>query len=367
MHRLRTKVLCALAVAVTGCVHDEAALLDEKKAELGRKIFFDSTLSQPTGQSCASCHSPSAGFAAPAGIMTAGIAHGADATKFAKRNSPSIAYAQFSPALRFDAAAGTWVGGQFLDHRSATLTEQALQPFVSAAEMGNATAGAVVTKVQSRPYAAEFTEIFGATAFSDNAAAYRRIGEAIAEFERGENFNRFSSKFDAFRRGKANLTEKELLGLSLFTGKAKCAACHPSDGKSPLFTDFTNDNIGVPKNPANPFYTQSAAINPDGVNFIDRGLGATLGDTAFDGRFKVPSLRNAAVTAPYMHNGVFTSLRQVVQFYNSACAAGNPDGWAAPEIADTRNCSELGDLSLTDGEIDAIVSFLEALTDGYTP
>ena len=159
--------------------------------------------------------------------------------------------------------------------------------------------------------------------------------------------------------------EQELLGLAVFNGKGNCAACHPSQGKSPLFTDFTNDNLGVPKNASNPFYTQSATINPDGVNFIDKGLGTTLGDSAFDGRFKVPSLRNVAVTAPYMHNGVFTSLRQVVQFYNSACAAGNPDGWAAAEVAENRNCKELGDLGLADNEIDALVAFLETLTDGY--
>jgi cytochrome c peroxidase len=364
--RVRITVIAATLGFFAACAQSEQALIDEKKADLGRQIFFDTTLSQPTGQSCASCHSPSASFAAPAATMTAGISHGADATKFAKRNSPSIAYAAFSPPLKFDAAAGTWVGGQFLDHRSATLAEQAQQPFLSAAEMGNANSNAVLSKVQSRPYAAQFKEVFGAGVFGDSTTAYRNLGEAIAEFERGESFNRFSSKFDAYRRGKASLTATESEGLALFNGKAKCSACHPSEGKSPLFTDFTNDNIGVPKNTANPFYTQSAAINPDGVNFIDRGLGATLGDSAFDGRFKVPSLRNVAATAPYMHNGVFTSLRQVVQFYNSACAAGNPDGWADPEVADTRNCKELGDLGLTDNEIDAVVAFLATLTDGYS-
>lgn len=364
MYRWQTALLCAILFGQAACAYQETPLIDEKKAELGRQIFFDTTLSQPLGQSCASCHSPSAAFAAPTTTMTAGISHGADATKFAKRNSPSISYAQFSPPLKFSETAGTWVGGQFLDHRAASLTEQALQPFLAAAEMGNTTPGQVVAKVQARTYAAQFTEIFGASAFSDSAAAYRKIGEAIAEFERGENFNRFTSKFDVFRRGRGNLTEKELLGLTLFNGKANCAACHPSQGNAPLFTDFTNDNIGVPKNPANPFYMQSAAINPDGVNFVDRGLGAALGDAAFDGRFKVPSLRNVAVTGPYMHNGVFDSLKQVVQFYNTACAAGNPDGWADPEVADTRNCKELGDLSLSDDEIDAIVAFLETLTDG---
>lgn len=363
----RATIPAAALFLTIACVHNEQALIDEKKADLGRQIFFDTTLSQPTGQSCASCHSPSAAFAAPTSTMTAGISHGADATKFAKRNSPSIAYALFSPPLKFDDAAGTWVGGQFLDHRSATLAEQATQPFLAAAEMGNSSGDAVLSKIQGRSYAAQFKEVFGAGIFSDSATAYRKVGEAIAEFERSESFSRFTSKFDAFRRGRANLSETELHGLALFNGKGNCAACHPSAGTAPLFTDFTNDNIGVPKNAANPFYTQSAAINPDGAGFIDKGLGATLGDSAFDGRFKVPSLRNVAATAPYMHNGVFTSLRQVVQFYNSACAAGNPDGWADPEVADNRNCKELGDLGLSDSEIDALVAFLETLTDGFTP
>lgn len=364
--RVKIPVISVALCLFAACAQGEQALIDEKKADLGRQIFFDKTLSLNGNQSCASCHSPSAAFAAPPATMTAGISHGSDATKFAKRNSPSIAYAAFSPPLKFDTAVGTWVGGQFLDHRSATLADQALQPFLAAAEMSNANGGTVVTKVQGRSYAEQFKEVYGPNVFNDSATAYRNIGEAIAEFERGENFQRFTSKFDAYRRGKANLSGIELQGLALFDGKGKCSACHPSAGKSPLFTDFTNDNIGVPKNTANPFYTQSAAINPDGINFIDRGLGESIGDGTFDGRFKVPTLRNAAATAPYMHNGVFNSLRQVVQFYNSACAAGNPDGWAAPEITATRNCKELGDLNLSDNEIDAVVAFLETLTDGYT-
>lgn len=353
---------------LAACVQKSDDLINEQKAELGKKLFFDTNLSEPVGnQSCASCHSPSVAFSGPASGMTAGISHGAVATKFAKRNAPSIAYAFFSPRAHFDKEANTLVGGQFLDHRSATLTEQALQPFVAEAEMGNTSFAQVVAKVQARPYATDFRAVFGDSAFDDTTAAYRMIGEAIAEFERSSTFGRFDSKFDYVRRGKASFTSEESRGLALFNGKAGCAACHPSAGNEPLFTDFTNDNIGVPKNASNPFYTQSATINPDGVNFIDKGLGVTLNDSAYDGRFKVPSLRNAAVTGPYMHNGVFTSLRQVVQFYNTVCAPGNPDGWAAPEVSATQNCSELGDLGLSDDEIDAIVTFLQTLTDGYRP
>ena len=298
--------------------------------------------------------------------MTAGIAHGANAAKFAKRNPPTIAYAQFSPVPRWDNEAQTLLGGQFLDQRVSTLADQALMPFLGEAEMANTSEAQVLTKLQARPYAGDFRAVFGANVFSESSA-YRKIGEAIQEFERRASLSPFTSKFDYYRRGKTNLSDSEQLGLTLFNGKAGCAACHPSAGVAPLFTDFTNDNIGVPKNLNNPFYSQAASINPDGAAFIDRGLGETLGDAAYNGRFKVPTLRNVAVTGPYMHNGVFTSLKQVVQFYNTACAADNPDGWAPPEVSATQNCKELGDLKLSATEIDAIVDFLRTLTDGYNP
>lgn len=361
MRHFRLTLLISLASCLIGCIPNGEALLDEQKVELGRQIFFDTQLSEPVGQSCGSCHNPSAAFSDPT-MHVSGVSEGADGTKFGSRNTPSISYAFFSPPARFDTVSGTVVGGQFLDHRSATLAEQALKPFVSAVEMANADGDAVVAKVMMRPYAGNFRAKFGDSIFNDKAAAYALIGDAIAEFERSAAFGKFDSKFDLARQGKMTLSETESRGLALFNGKAKCAACHPSAGNSPLFTDFTNDNIGVPKNndAANglPIYATDAG-------FIDRGLGATLDDSTFDGRFKVPTLRNVAKTAPYMHNGFFKNLRDVVRFYNTACAGGNPDGWAAPEIEATRNCKELGDLQLSADELDAIVLFLETLSDGY--
>jgi cytochrome c peroxidase len=349
-------------VHAVACVQNSKALLDEQKAELGRQIFFDTNLSLNSNQSCGSCHDPSASFADPS-MHTSGVSEGSDNSKFGTRNTPAIGYAMFSPAARFDAEVGTMVGGQFLDQRVGTLAEQALKPFLNPVEMANANSDSVVSRVMTRPYAAEFRKVFGEQVFADKAAAYIMIGEAIAEFERGPLFGRFDSKFDAVRRGKANFTEQEARGLALFNGKGNCAACHPSAGDAPLFTDFTNDNIGVPKNTQIPINDPfSPAYN---ASFSDRGLGAVLGDRAFDGRFKVPSLRNVAVTAPYMHNGFFKNLRDVVRFYNSACAPDNPDGWDAPEFPDTQNCNELGDLGLSDDEIDALVAFLGTLTDGY--
>ncbi|MBS0617230.1 MAG: c-type cytochrome [Spirochaetes bacterium] len=362
--RIKLIGIGVLSLLAAAC-EQQTPLIDQQKADLGSLLFFDTMLSEPQGnQSCASCHTPSAGFAAPQGIMTGGVAHGATPTLFGNRNPPTLAYSQFSPTPQhYDAAAGTIVGGQFLDGRAADLAAQALKPLLNPVEMGNTNSAMVLAKLQARPYVNQFTNVFGNDVFSDSTNAYAMIGQAIAEFEKQTSISKFSSKFDAYRHGRATLSAQEQYGLSLFNGKGNCASCHPSAGEFPLFTDFTNDNLGVPKNPANPFYTQSAAVNPDGVNYIDLGIGAIVDDIEYNGKFKVPTLRNIALTAPYMHNGVFTTLTQVVQFYNTACAPGNPDGWAAAEYPATRNCRELGNLRLTTDEIAAIVAFLQTLTD----
>ena len=110
--------------------------------------------------------------------------------------------------------------------------------------------------------------------------------------------------------------------------KGKCAACHPSrpaeDGSPPLFTDFTYDNLGTPRNPESPFYLLPPALNPDGFDLVDLGLGTTVGDPGENGKFRVPTLRNAAVTPPYMHNGAFKTLYSVVAFYNTRDVEGGP-------------------------------------------
>jgi cytochrome c peroxidase len=133
------------------------------------------------------------------------------------------------------------------------------------------------------------------------------------------------------------------------------------DGTPPLFTDFTYDNLGVPKNPEMPFYIMDKSQNPDGWNWVDRGLGGAMNDPELDGLFRVPSLRNVEVTPPYMHNGYFKTLFEVVAFYNTR----DVGPWADPEIAQNVNKEELGDLKLTNNEMDDIVAFMKTLTDGY--
>ena len=136
------------------------------------------------------------------------------------------------------------------------------------------------------------------------SAAYDCIGLAVSAYERSREVSPFSSKYDAYLAGEAKLTKLEEAGRELYEGKGKCALCHPSqpgpNGEPPLFTDFTFDNLGVPKNLLNPFYWMPPEFNPDGTDFIDEGLGGFLKSAGKDagvyelelGKQKVPTLRN---------------------------------------------------------------------------
>jgi cytochrome c peroxidase len=277
------------------------------------------------------------------------------------------AYAAFVPPLHVDPEEGLYVGGLFLDGRVDTLEQQAGKPFLNPLEMNNADQAEVVAKLRRAPYRRLFEQVYGRRSLEQVELAYDRMTRAIAAFERTLAFQPFSSKYDAYLAGEARLSRQERWGLSLFEDPAKgnCAACHPSvideQGGAPQFTDFTYDNIGIPKNPDNPFYTLPPELNPEGAEFVDRGLGVTVGDAAEDGKFRVSSLRNVALTAPYGHNGYFADLRSVVQFYNTRDVAP----WPAAEVPDTMNRDELGNLGLSAAEVDAIVAFLGTLTDGY--
>lgn len=356
-------VITAVTTLLTGSVVAASSL-----AELGKKLYFDTNLSTPPGQACASCHLPGAGFADPDRELP--VSRGVHPDRFGDRNTPTASYALFSPAFHFDEEEGLYVGGQFWDGRAATLEEQAKGPFLNPVEMANTDAVAVVDKVRSAAYAADFDALFGAGSLDDVEPAYERIAAAIGAFERTELFRPFSSKYDAHLAGKAKLTAQELHGLKLFDAedKGNCAACHPSqageNGQPPLFTDFTYDNLGVPANAQSPFYTQPARFNPKGRAAIDVGLGKTTGRAEDKGKFKVSTLRNIAATPPYMHNGIFKTLREVVDFYNTRDTRRD---WGAPEVPENVNTEELGNLGLSNDEVDAIVAFMRTLTDGYAP
>jgi cytochrome c peroxidase len=337
------------------------------KQWLGKQLFFDPNLSQPSGQACKDCHEPAAGWADPnkSSPTSAGNIPGL----FGNRNSPSVAYASFSPDFHYDAARRSYVGGQFWDGRAKNVADQAKGPILNPLEMSEANMQSVIDAVKAGAYADLFKKVWGANVFEETETAYGDLAASIAEYEKTSEVNSFSSKYDDVLRGAATLTDREKRGLDLFNGKARCSKCHtsaadPASGKV-LFTDFSYDNAGVPKNPQNKFYTLGAKYNPAGKDFVDLGLGGQLKKRSENGKFKVPSLRNVALTAPYMHNGYFTVLKDVVRFYNTRDVASA--GWPAPEVAENMNKQDMGNLKLTDSEIEDIVAFLNTLTDTKFP
>ncbi len=349
------------------------------KAQLGQKLFFDANLSEPAGQACASCHNPD--FAFTDADKSQPTSKGANPEFHGNRNAPTAMYSAHSPSFHFDRKERQYLGGQFFDGRAATLEDQAKGPFLNPIEMGNSNAEAVVKKVKVANYASQFDSVYGNGALENSEQAYDYIANAIAEFERSPVFNRFSSKYDFYLFGKATFTVQERRGLVVFEGKGNCASCHPNrpiKSTPPLFTDFSYDNIGVPKNAESSFYTMPTKFNPDGENFVDFGLGEQLKIFKDNGKFKVPTLRNVALTSPYTHNGYFTKLQNVIAFYNNRkttrhCVDSLTNEteslakkcWAIPEVAQNVNFDEMGNLKLSQRDIDDLVAFLETLTDGY--
>ena len=350
------------------------------KILLGKSLFMDGNLSEPVGQACVSCHSFGAGFADPdKGEATS---RGVDPTRFGNRNTPMAAYAKFIPEFHFekgtDGEDGLYVGGQFLDGRESTLEDQATKPFFNKLEMNNPDEETLIKKVRESAYADLFKKVYGEKSLDEPKKALDHIGNAIAAFERTDVFSPFTSKFDYVQDGKAKFTEQEQRGFDLFKDeeKAKCSACHPveaADGKGKAqFTDFTYDNLGGPRNLVSPFNTIDSKLNPDGIGFRDNGLGsgdnkAVAKDKLAEqkGKFRVPSLRNVAITAPYTHNGVFKTLKEVTDFYNTRDVIGGAGYTRTPEVAENVNTEELGDLKLTAQDVLDIVAFMETLTDGY--
>ena len=349
--------------AVTGAVALDPSFSTKEK--LGKLLFFEKSLSTPEGQSCSSCHDPAVAFADP--VLGLPVSRGAHPGRYGNRNDMPASYAAFIPPLKFDAEEGVWVGGLFWDGRANTLAEQAMGPPLNPLEMANPDIQTVAAKLRKLSYAPLFLEVYGENALADAETAYANMADAIEAYEKTTELSPFSSKYDYWLKGQAELSEQELRGLELFEARNKgnCAACHPSrpgpDGSPPLFTDYTYDNLGTPKNAENPFYTLPAELNEDGLAFVDLGLGKTLEDPAHNGKFRVPTLRNVALTSPYMHNGVFKTLFTVVAFYNSR----DVSAWPAPEVSENINREELGDLGLSSQELEDLVAFMKTLTDGW--
>ncbi|HEY0837580.1 MAG TPA: cytochrome c peroxidase [Azospirillum sp.] len=357
-----------LIVALSGAALGQPGALPTVEA-LGEALFFDTNLSANRTQSCATCHSPDAGFADPRGAASLGD----DGRSLGDRNAPTASYARFSPP--FTITKGKAVGGQFHDGRAATLKEQAGGPPLNPGEMGMKSKAQVLERLKENPaYARAFPALFGPGVLDDADTAYDALSESIARFEQTDLFAPFDSKYDRHLRGEYKMTPEEDLGMTLFfsTQFTNCNLCHqlkpmPAAEKE-TFTDYEFHNIGVPVN------AELRAANGKGKRFVDHGLMENPKAKAAvqDGKYKTPTLRNVAVTGPYMHNGVFRDLETVIRFYNkynstADSAQVNPETgkpWGRPEVAKTLSLKELETGPALDTKrIKALAAFLKTLTD----
>ncbi|MBE9635502.1 cytochrome-c peroxidase [Salipiger mangrovisoli] len=342
---------------------------------LGEALFFDPNLSKTRSQSCASCHDPAYAFADPRGAASTGD----DGSSLGDRNAPTVTYAAQVPALARDAE-GRWRGGLFHDGRAVTLEEQAGGPPLNPIEMGMGDKSEVVARLRENPdYVAAFGTLFGPATLSDPEAGYAAMTRAIAAFERRPEFASFDSKYDRFLRGEAELTRQEELGRLLFFSQqfTNCNQCHQLQRSAvdpaETFSDYRFHNLGVPAN------AELRASNGAAAGFVDGGLmqnthlteDGSPADEGLRGAFRTPTLRNVAVTAPYMHNGAFEDLRTVILFYNSyntrnAARKVNPETGAPfgpPEVPENLAPELTDGPALDDKRVDALVAFLRTLTD----
>ncbi len=290
-------------------------------ATLGRVLFYDQRLSINGTVSCSSCHQQSAGFSDPR-AFSVGFAGG-----LTGRNSMGLGNARYYARGRF-----------FWDERAATLEEQVLQPIQNSVEMG-LTLPALVARLEAEPF---YTNLF-ANAFGTTTVDTNRIARALAQFVRSLVSTR--SKYDAgVPVGFTNLTTQENLGRQIFLGQvgnATCAACHGTDAHT------------------------APTINNNGLEFpyVDPGVGGITARPQDQGLFKSPSLRNIELTAPYMHDGRFATLDEVVEFYNSGVVFNPnlPPPLRAPPVPGQPPSARR--LNLTLAQKAALVAFLRTLTD----
>ena len=367
------------------------------RERLGLNLFFDGNLSEPPGTACASCHDPRRGFTGNNNTMI-GVAMGSRSDQFGMRDAPTLMYLATVKRFGSMVSEGKRVpsGGHFWDGRADTLEEQARQPLFNPAEMNNTEVPALIAKVAKAAYADAFRKEWGDAVFGNPETALDAVAASIAAFERTRVFQPFTSKFDHVMRGQATFTEREQRGLNLFVQpqKGNCAHCHSVDAASrepskSLFTDFSYRALGlprsarIPKNADPAFFDlglcQRVPVSVSGLPVSTARPPVT--NPAHCGLFKTPTLRNIAITAPYMHNGFFDTLRDAVAFY--ATRDTHPARWFTAGVkfddlparyranvdVDTppyQRRPRQGP-QLSNSEIDDIVEFLYTLTDGYQP
>ncbi|MGO9933211.1 MAG: cytochrome-c peroxidase [Steroidobacteraceae bacterium] len=376
----------ALPVTVAAAESPGAVVSEPALAALGRRIFFDQSLSASGRQACATCHDPRYAYGPPPGKAIA--LGGPHLDQRGTRAVPSLRYLRASPTFALehhfpDGDVGP-IGGFTWDGRAASIREQAKLPLLADNEMANADPADVVRKLRKTRYAAEFRALFGRDVFDDGARAFDAALQALDAFQSiPAEFYPYSSRYNAFLRGELELTDQENRGAALFKdpNKGNCASCHLGTiraGHAPNFTDYDFVNVGVPRNPRIP-------VNAD-PNYYDLGLCGPLRQDLADnaevcGFFRSPSMRNTAIRDAYFHNGAFQTLREVIEFYNERDlhpekfyprnADGTvhlfddlPPGSAAKIDHDPPLDRKPGaEPALSEADSDDLIAFLKTLTD----
>lgn len=298
-------------------------------AVLGKKIFFDRTLSASGRMACATCHDPRYAYGPPNGLA---VQYGGPALKSpGYRSVPSLRYIlnyvpvwthvlATNPIEQLTETDESPAGGFTWDGRFNSLHAQAMLPFFSPVEMDNRSVDDLARKLSQSEYADDFRAVYGSDIFNHPAQAVEKATLALEQFElQDESFHPYTSKFDKWLDGKATLTPQELRGKRLFDNpdNGNCASCHldemGANGAHPLFTDFQFEALGVPRNNEIPWNA-----NP---HYFDMGLcgpfrkDAASKDPANCGLFRTPTLRNVAIRQVFFHNGRFHTLRDALRFY----------------------------------------------------
>ena len=353
-----------LSLSVFLSVSFSAQAADDLSA-LGEVLFFDANLSKNRTQACASCHAPDKAFSDPRETPTS---TGDDGVSVGSRNAPALTYATKTVPFHLEQD-GHYAGGFFLDGRAETLAEQAGGPPLNPVEMGMPSKAAVVQRLKENSfYVRQFETLGGKGILNSPDKAFSLMTKSLEAFQESDRFSTFDSKYDRHLRGEYTMTPQEELGMTLFFSDqfTNCHHCHKLNGmpntEGETFSNYQFHNIGVPAN------------TELGLTAADVGLlnHPKIKDDAQKGKFKTPSLRNVAVTDPYMHNGVFKDLRTVVLFYNkynskSQKSQINPETkkqWDSPETEQNIaiDLLEKGN-ALKTRRVDALVAFMKTLTD----
>jgi cytochrome c peroxidase len=355
---------------------------------LGKKIFFDERLSEPPGTSCASCHDPARAFSGRHGSEI-GVPLGSRPAHFARRSTPSVLYMRYVPKFHYfeddEAPAPEPRGGFFWDGRSDSVAELVQKPLFNPDEMNAGTPRRLAAKIVRGSYGKEFRSALGRS--SDPKTVLRGVGVALESFLTSDEMTPTSSKYDAYVRGQATLTEMEQRGLEIFKDRHRgaCSGCHrmaetSTNPAESMFTDYGYDAIAIPRNRDLPGNRNTASFDLGLCERKDARIASN--DEKWCSNFRTPSLRNVAVRDSFGHNGVFKSLRDVVVFYARRAVSPNlvyPKGQKFDDVpekyrgnvniyAPIYNRREGSAAPMNDADIDAVVAFLRTLTDApYVP